>query len=363
MIGLDLAKNVFAVHGIDAAGKVVIRRSFRRAQLEKFFATLPATVVAMEACGGAHHWGRRLGGMGHEIRMMPAAYVTPYVKRNKTDGRDAEGVCEAAGRPTMRFVPVKSLESQGVLAMHRTRGVLVRQRTMLGNSLRAMMAEFGAVAPKGVKGLCELMEQLAQPTDMLPELARTSLLELKQHWEALNASIRKMEAEIVRSTKANATARRIMAIPGLGPIGASAILAKVPDAHLFKRARDFVAWIGLTPRQFGTGGKQRSGGISKQGDRTLRTLFVAGACAHLRQQMRRGVTDPWLARLLAERPFKVVAVAYAAKMARIVWAMLVSGEPYRPRGQARQVAAGQVAAGQVAAGQVAAGQVAAPLAA
>jgi transposase len=233
--------------------------------------------------------------------------------------------------------------------MHRTRGVLVRQRTMLGNSLRAMMAEFGAVAPKGVKGLCELMEQLAQPTDMVPELARTSLLELKQHWEALNASIRKMEAEIVRSTKANATARRIMAIPGLGPIGASAILAKVPDAHLFKRARDFVAWIGLTPRQFGTGGKQRSGGISKQGDRTLRTLFVAGACAHLRQQMRRGVTDPWLARLLAERPFKVVAVAYAAKMARIVWAMLVSGEPYRPRGQVRQVAAGQVAAGQVAA--------------
>jgi transposase len=344
MIGLDLAKNVFAVHGIDAAGEVVIRRSFRRAQLEKFFAKLPPTVVGMEACGGAHHWGRRLGGMGHEIRMMPAAYVTPYVKRNKNDGRDAEGVCEAAGRPTMRFVPVKSLESQAVLTMHRARSVLVRQRTMLGNSLRSMMAEFGVVAPKGVKGLGELTAQLAAPNDAIPELARTSLLELKQHWEALDASIRKMEVKIVRDTKADATARRIMAVPGLGPLGASATLAKVPNARAFKRARDFAAWIGLVPRQFGTGGKQRSGGISKQGDRSLRTLFIVGACAHLRQEMRRGVTDPWLARLLAERPFKVVAVAYAAKMARIVWAMLVSGEAYRPRGEVRPVAACQTAA-------------------
>jgi transposase len=339
MIGLDLAKNVFAVHGIDAAGNVVIRRSFRRAQLEKFFSKLPPTVVGMEACGGAHHWGRRLGGMGHEIRMMPAAYVTPYVKRNKNDGRDAEGVCEAAGRPTMRFVPVKSLESQAVLTMHRARSVLVRQRTMLGNSLRSMMAEFGTVAPKGVKGLCELMAQLAQPSDAIPELARTSLLALQRHWQALDASIRKMEAEIVRSTKADATARRIMAIPGLGPIGASATLAKVPDARVFKRARDFVAWIGLTPRQFGSGGKPRSGGISKQGDRSLRTLFVAGATAYLKVERARGPKDPWLRDLLARRPFKVVAVAYAAKMARIVWAMLVSGEPYRPRGQARQAAA------------------------
>jgi transposase len=277
--------------------------------------------------------------MGHEIRMMPAAYVKPYVKRNKTDGRDAEGVCEAAGRPTMRFVPVKSLESQAVLALHRTRSVLVRQRTQLGNSLRSMMAEFGVVAPKGVKGLRELLAQLDQPNDALPELARTSLLELKQHFEALDASIRKMEARIVRSTKADATARRIMAVPGLGPIGSSATLAKVPEPRVFKRARDFAAWIGLVPHQFGTGGKARSSGISKQGDRSLRTLYIAGACAHLRQEMRRGVTDPWLRRLLAERPFKVAAVAYAAKMARIIWAMLVSGEPYRPRGQARQAAA------------------------
>lgn len=348
MIGLDLAKNVFAVHGIDAAGNVVVRRSFRRAQLEKFFAELPPTVVAMEACGGAHHWGRVLSAMGHQVRMMPAAYVTPYVKRNKTDGRDAEGICEAAGRPTMRFVAVKSLESQAVLVMHRARSVLVRQRTMLGNSLRSMMAEFGMVAPKGVTGLRQLMAELAKPQASpdaaIPELARASLLEVVRHWEALDASVNKMEAQIVRATKADATARRIMAIPGLGPIGASATLAKVPDARVFKKARDFAAWIGLTPRQFGTGGKQRSGGISKQGDRTLRMLFIAGASAHLRQEMRRGVTDPWLARLLAERPFKVVAVAYAAKMARIVWAMLTSGEFYRPRGQACQAAARQAAA-------------------
>jgi transposase len=339
MIGLDLAKNVFAVHGIDAAGNVVIRRSFRRPQLEAFLAKLPPTIIGMEACGGAHHWGRLALRLGHEPRMMPPAYVTPYVKRNKNDGRDAEGICEAMGRPTMRFVPVKSLDSQAKRAMHRTRSVFVRQRTMLGNALRSMMAEFGVVAPKGVKGLRDLIGRLAAPDDAIPELARASLVEMVRHWEALDASVRKMEARIVRDTKADATARRLIAIPGLGPIGASATLATVPDARVFKRARDFVAWMGLTPRQFGTGGKQRSGGISKQGDRSLRTLFIVGACAHLRQEIRRGVADPWLARLVAERPFKVAAVAYAAKMARIVWAMLVSGEPYRPRHQARPVVA------------------------
>jgi transposase len=335
MIGLDLAKNVFAVHGVDAAGNVVIRRSMRRAALEKFFTELPPCVVGMEACGGAHHWGRFLTKLGHEVRMMPPGYVTPYVKRNKTDGRDAEGVCEAMDRPTMRFVRVKSVESQAMGTLHRARSILVRQRTMLGNALRAMMAEFGVVAPKGVKGLRELMERLGAADAAIPELARSSLLELKRHWDELDASIRKMEERIVRDTKADAMARLILAVPGIGPIVASATLAKVPDARMFKRARDFVAWMGLTPRQRGTGGKQRSGGISKQGDRTLRMLYVAGASAHLRQEMRRGAADPWLARLLRERPFKVVAVAYAAKMARIVWAMLTTGECYRPRAQAR----------------------------
>lgn len=345
MIGLDLAKNVFQVHGIDAAGTVVVRRQLRRRQVEKFFAELPpGVVVGMEACGGAHHWGRVLQGLGHEVRLMPAAYVKPYVKRNKSDGRDAEGVCEAMGRPTMRFVPVKSLDSQAVMVLHRARRLLVRQRTMLANAFRAALAEFGIVAAQGLKGLRSLMAELDNPGSAIPEKARLPLQVLAKHWERLNADVRKLEGEIVRAVKSDETARRLMAIPGLGPLGSSATLAAVPDASVFKSGRDFAAWIGITPRQFGTGGKQRSGGISKQGDRTLRTLLVVGATSYLRYERARGPKDPWLRDLLARRPFKVAAVAYAAKMARIIWAMLVSGEPYRAPGQRRKVEAAMQAA-------------------
>ena len=337
MIGLDLAKNVFQVHGIDAAGKVVLRRQLGRRQLEKFFAELPAgVVVGMEACSGAHHWGRVLEKLGHEVRMMPPAYVKPYVKRNKNDGRDAEGICEAMGRPTMRFVPVKSLERQAVLVLHRTRRLLVRQRTMTGNAFRSALAEFGIVAAQGLKGLRSLMEALADPASAIPDQARLPLAVLDRQWETLNADICKLETEIVRAAKTDEVARRLMAIPGLGPIGATAILAAVADIHVFKTARDFAAWLGLTPRQFGTGGKHSSGGISKQGDRTLRTLLTVGATAHLRYERVRDTKDPWLQALLARRPFKVAAVAYAAKMARIIWTMLVTGEPYRKPGQPRR---------------------------
>ncbi len=339
MIGLDLAKNVFQVHGIDAAGKVVVRRQLRRGQVEKFFAALPpGVVVGMEACGGAHHWGRVLQGLGHEVRLMPPVYVTPYVKRNKNDGRDAEGICEAVGRPTMRFVPVKSLESQAVMVLHRTRRLLVRQRTMSANAFRSVLSEFGMVAAQGLKGLRSLMAELANPACAIPEKARLPLQVLAQHWERLNANVCKLEKEIVRAARSDATARRLMAVPGLGPLGSTATLAAVPDAHVFKTGRDFAAWIGLTPRQFGSGGKQRSGGISKQGDRTLRTLLVVGATSYLRHERARGPKDPWVRDLLARRPFKVAAVAYAAKMARVIWAMLVSGEPYRAAGQGRKVA-------------------------
>jgi transposase len=328
MIGLDLAKNVFQVHGIDATGKVVVRRQLRRRQLEKFLAELPpGVVVGMEACGGAHHWGRVVQKLGHEARIMPAAYVKAYVKRNKNDGRDAEGICEAMGRPTMRFVPVKSLESQAVLVLHRTRRLLVRQRTMSANAFRSALSEFGIVAAQGLKGLRSLMEALDDPA--IPDAARLPLRVLAQQWERFNADIGKLEAQIVRDAKSDEVARRLMAIPGLGPIGATAILAAVPDARVFKSARDFAAWLGLTPRQFGTGGKQRSGGISKQGDRTLRTLLTVGATAHLKYEPARKTKDPWLQALMARRPFKVAATAYAAKMARIIWAMLVSGEHYR----------------------------------
>ena len=337
MIGLDLAKNVFQVHGIDAAGKVVVRRQLRRRQLEKFLAALPpGVVVGMEACSGAHHWGRVIEQLGHEARMMPAAYVKPYVKRNKNDGRDAEGVCEAMTRPTMRFVAVKSLDSQAVAVLHRTRRLLVRQRTMSGNAFRSALAEFGLVAAAGLKGLRSLMDMLADKASAIPAKARMPLRMLAGQWERLNADICKLEAEIVSAAKSDAVARRLMAIPGLGPIGATAILAAVVDARVFKTARDFAAWLGLTPRQFGTGGKQRSGGISKQGDRTLRTLLTIGATSYLRA---RGAKDPWVRDLLARRPFKVVAVAYAAKMARMIWAMLVTGEFYRAPDKSRSVAA------------------------
>jgi len=344
MIGLDLAKNVFQVHGIDAAGKVVVRRQLRRQQMEKFFVELPAgVVVGMEACGGAHHWGRVLQKLGHEVRMMPPAYVKPYVKRNKNDGRDAEGICEAMGRPTMRFVPVKSLESQAVLVLHRTRRLLVRQRTMSANAFRSALAEFGVVAAQGLKGLRSLMETLDDPASAIPEAARMPLRVLARQWERFNADICKLEAEIVRAAKTDAVARRLMAIPGLGPLGATASLAALPNASVFRSGRDFAAWIGLTPRQFSTGGKQRSGGISKQGDRTLRNLLILGATSYLKVERARGAKDPWMRDLLARRPFKVAAVAYAAKMARIIWAMLVSGEFYRAPNQ-RRVAASEAAA-------------------
>jgi transposase len=329
MIGLDLAKNVFQVHGIEASGKVVVRRQLRRGPMEKFFAELPRCVVGMEACGGAHHWARVLTKFGHEVRMMPPAYVKPYVKRNKNDGRDAEGICEAMTRPTMRFVPVKTLESQAVAVLHRTRRLLVRQRTMSANAFRSALTEFGIVAAQGLKGLRSLMQVLEDPASTIPDKARMPLRVLARQWEALNTDICKLEAEIVRAAKSDEVARRLMAIPGLGPIGATAILAAVPDARVFKTARDFAAWLGLTPRQFGTGGKQRLGGISKQGDRTLRMLLTVGATAHLRYERTRDTKDPWLQALLGRRPFKVAAVAYAAKMARIIWAMLVTGEHYR----------------------------------
>jgi transposase len=307
----------------------VLQRQLRRGQMEKFFAELPPTIVGMEACSGAHHWARMLEKIGHEVRIMPPAYVKPYVKRNKNDGRDAEGVCEAMGRPTMRFVPVKSLDQQAVQVMHRTRRLLVRQRTVSANALRSALAEFGIVGAQGAKGLRSLMQELEDPASAIPEKARMPLQVLARQWDRQNADICKLEKLIVRAAKADEEARRLMAIPGLGPLGATAILAAVPNARMFKTARDFAAWLGLTPRQFSTGGKRRSGHISKQGDRTLRSLLTIGATSHLRVQRARGVNDPWLRDLLARRPFKVAAVAYAARMARIIWAMLVTGEYYR----------------------------------
>jgi transposase len=332
MIGMDLAKSVFQVHAIDGAGQVVIRRQLKRGQVEKFFAKLEPSVVGMEACGGAHHWGRVLQGLGHEVRMMPPAYVKPYVKRNKTDGRDAEAICEAMQRPTMRFVAVKRPEQQAMMAVHRTRALFVRQRTMLANALRAIFAEFGVVAPEGTKGLQSLIEQLPEPVGV-PAAGHAALAMLAQRWQALDADITALEQQIVQSVRTDEAARRIMAIPGVGPITASAVVAAVPDMKQFRSGRGFAAWLGLTPRQNNSANTYRSGGISKQGQRDIRCLLILGASSHLRQERARkrmkATTDPWLAGLLARRPVKVAAVARAAKTARIIWALLAKNQCYR----------------------------------
>lgn len=328
MIGLDIAKTVFQVHGVDEAGNVVHRRCLRRSQLEAFFGEFAPAVVGMEACGTAHHWARLFESFGHEVRLMAPAYVKPYVKRNKTDGRDAEAICEAMQRPTMRFVAVKSVEQQAVTTLHRARALLVRQRTMTGNQLRALLAEFGMVAPQGTRALRGLIEDLPH-TSAVPPLTVETLVRLARHWEGLDADIQALDRRIVAAARDNEAARRLMEIPGVGPISASAILATVGDARQFRSGRGLAAWLGLTPRQNNSGNKRRSGGISKQGERHIRTLLILGASAHLRHEPHRKARDPWLTGLMARRPAKVAAVARAAKTARIIWALLVKGERYR----------------------------------
>jgi transposase len=256
------------------------------------------------------------------------------LKRNKNDGRDAEGICEAVTRPTMRFVPVKSIAQQATLAVHGARALLVRQRTMVANALRAALSELGIVAAQGYEGLRGLMAKLEEPSEAIPENMRGALLMLAKHWVALDADERVLERQIAKAARCDRDAKRLMDVPSVGPMIASTVLAKVPDARVFRSGRDFTAWIGLTGKDHGTGGKHRPGRISKQGDRVLRALLISGASAHLRQQKARGVTDPWLRDLLARRPYKVAMVAFAAKTARIIWAMLVKGEAYRDRASA-----------------------------
>jgi transposase len=326
-IGLDIAKNVFQVHGVDEAGQVVLQRRLRRSQIEPFFAQLAPALIGVEACGSAHHWGRVLTGLGHEVRLMPPAYVKPYVKRNKTDGRDAEAICEAVGRPNMRFVAIKSMEAQAVGSLHRARDLMVRQRTMLANALRGMLAEFGIVAAQGHKGLAELIRSLDKAP--IPEAAHVAAVVIARQWKELDGEVDALERRIVRAAKENEAARRLMEIPGVGPISASAIVTAVADAHVFRSARGFAAWLGLSPRQNNSGDKRRSGRISKQGNRNIRRLLILGASAHMRQVRARKDKDPWLSALLARRPVKVASVARAAKNARIAWALLARGQRYR----------------------------------
>ena len=331
-IGLDIAKNVFQVHGIDAAEKVVVRKQLRRGQVMKFFAALPPCLVGMEACATAHYWARELTKLGHEVRLMPAKDVKAYVKRNKNDAADAEAICEAVRRPTMRFVQVKSAEQQGRLMQHRTRDLLLRQQTQVINALRAHLAELGIVAAQGREGLKQLLTIIADEKEArLPIDARASLIVLAAQVQALHTMIGSIEKRLMVQHRANEASKRLESIPGIGLIGASAIAATITDPNAFRSGRDFAAWIGLVPRQDSTGGKQKLGPISKQGDRYLRRLLVVGAHAVLRRAKQSPQKYPWLAQLLARRPFKVVAIALANKMARIAWALLASGGHYRPR--------------------------------
>jgi transposase len=329
-IGLDIAKNVFQVHGIDAEEKVVVRKQLRRNKVIEFFKALPPCLIGMEACATAHYWARELTKLGHKVRLMPPKDVKAYLKRNKNDAADAAAICEAVRRPTMRFVPIKSAEQQAQLMQHRTRDLLMRQRTQLINALRGHLAEFGIVAAQGDAGLKELLAIVADDQDeRLPSDARACVIVLAAQLQAVQTVIGLIEKRIMAQHRSNEASKRLETIPGIGVIGATAIAATVADPMVFRSGRDFAAWIGLVPRQDSTGGKQKLGPISKQGDRYLRRILIVGAHSVLRRAKEDPLKYPWLTQLLARRPFKVVAVALANKMARTAWALLAHGGTYR----------------------------------
>jgi transposase len=328
-IGLDLAKNVFQVHGADASGVVLFRKKLRRHQVLAFFAAQPPCTVAMEACGSSHHWAREISRLGHQVRLIPPAYVKPFVKRQKNDAADAEAICEAAQRPTMRFVVPKSEQTQAAALVFRARDLLVRQRTQIINALRGHLAEFGIVATKGPARVPQLMQAVEDPAEPIPELARPILQMLIEALRGLDEQITRLDNEIVERAKGDETARRLMTIPGVGPVTAVALAALAPPADTFKRGRDFAAWVGLTPSEHSTGGKQKLGATSKMGERTLRRLLIIGASAVVSRVARNGApAGSWMARMVARKPPMLVRVALANKMARIVWALMARGGVY-----------------------------------
>ena len=330
-IGLDIAKSVFQVHGVDAAGQVVVRRQLKRRYVLAFFEKLPPCLIGIEACASSHHWSRELQALGHKVRLMPPAYVRPYVKRQKNDAADAEAICEAVTRANMRFVETKTPEQQSCLMLHRTRHLFIRQQTAVINAIRAHLAEFGIVAPVGRNGVEELLGVVADASDKrLPEIARGCLAALGAQLRMLKAQILEFDRMINAWHRSNETSKRLDEIPGVGPALATALVASVADPRAFRSGRDFSAWIGLVPKQHSSGGKDKLGGISKQGDRYLRSLFTAGALAVIRYAKIHGAKHrPWLTALLARRPTKVAAVALANKIARMAWAMMARGERYK----------------------------------
>ena len=330
-IGLDIAKSVFQVHGIDADGAVVVRRQLRRRQVLPFFKKHPPCLVGIEACATAHHWAREIAALGQEVKLMPAKYVKAYVKRKKNDAADAEAICEAVTRPTMRFVPIKTPDQQALLIVHRTRRMFVRQRTALINAMRAHLAEYGIIAGVGRNGVDKLLKLIeAGDDDRVPGPARDCLLALRDQLILAKQQISDADRRILACHRENELSRRLEAIPGVGPLIASALVASVPDPHVFTSARDLPAWIGLVPKQGSTGGKERMGHISKAGDKYLRSLLMIGAYSLIRRaKLGAGTHRVWLLQLMARRPIKVAAIALANKIARIAWALMTKGTRYR----------------------------------
>jgi transposase len=330
-IGLDIAKSVFQVHGIDAEGNVILRRQLKRRYVLNFFQSLPPCLVGIEACASAHHWSRELQTLGHTVRLMPPAYVKPYVKRHKNDATDAEAICEAVTRANMRFVATKTPAQQSCLTLHRTRHLFIRQQTSVINAIRAHLAEFGIVAPIGRNGVDQLLSVAADANDKrLPEVARACVAAVGAQLQTLKAQILEFDRMIMAWHRSSEASRRLDDIPGVGPALATALVASIADPSAFRSGRDFSAWIGLVPRQNSSGGKDRLGNISKRGDRYLRSLFTTGALAVIRYAKIHGTRRrPWLTALLTRRPTKVAAIALANKIARMAWAILAKSERYK----------------------------------
>lgn len=336
-IGIDTSKHVFQLHGVNAAEEPILRKKLRRQDMVTFFTKLPPTVIGIEACGGSHHWARLLQSSGHQVKMLPPQFVKPYVKRGKNDAADAEAICEAMSRPTMRFVPVKSPEQQAALMLVGLRDRLVRQRTQLANAIRGYAAEFGLVTPTGISRIEPLLERI-RADDTLPALARELFDIQAKEFAQLQIRLEEVEDKLMAWHRADECSRRLAQIPGVGPIGASMLVMKAPAPEAFRSARHFAAWLGLTPKDHSTAGRVRLGVITRAGDEALRSVLVAGATAVIRHAQRsQARVSPWLAALLKRKPPKLAAVALANKIARIAWKLMVTGGIYKaPSGLAAE---------------------------